>query len=170
MIKGKSFQEKSSAAELLVCFPKYRRELDPRILDEWLDHLSGWAEIDTLCQSTFEPEEILAKWPVWEKLLRRFSANNSISKRRASLVLLTKAVRKSSDVRLKKQAFDNIERLERERDILITKAVSWLLRSLVKHHRAELSTYLKKHKELLPPIAYRETTAKLETGRKYNKK
>jgi 3-methyladenine DNA glycosylase AlkD len=168
---GESFQEKSSVAELLTCFKKYRQSLDPFMLDKWLNNLSGWAEIDTLCQSTFEPEELLSKWQEWQKLLKAFVNSKNISKRRASLVLLTKAVRKSKDERLKNFAFKNIKKLQHEKDILITKAVSWLLRSLVKNHKEGVSSYLKENKELLPKIAYRETFSKLKTGKKYvNKK
>ncbi len=167
---GESFQEKSSVTELLTCFKKHRQNLDPFVLDIWLSNLSGWAEIDTLCQSTFEPEELLGKWQEWQKLLKAFVSSKNISKRRASLVLLTKAVRKSKDEQLRNLAFKNIKKLQHEKDILITKAVSWLLRSLIKNHKEEVSSYLKENKELMPKIAYRETFSKLKTGKKYIKK
>jgi len=88
------------------------------------------------------------------------------SRRRASLVLLTKSVRGSNDARLSKLAFKNIDLLKGEKDILITKAVSWLLRSLIKNHRVEVVDYINKNRQILPKIAIRETERKLKTGRK----
>jgi 3-methyladenine DNA glycosylase AlkD len=49
---------------------------------------------------------------------------------------------------------------------MITKAISWVLRSLVKHHRSEVENYLDTHEESLPRIAVREVRVKLDTGRK----
>ncbi|MBI2314815.1 DNA alkylation repair protein [Candidatus Daviesbacteria bacterium] len=31
-------------------------------------------------------------------------------------------------------AFENIDKLKAEKDVLITKAISWVLRSLIKNH------------------------------------
>jgi 3-methyladenine DNA glycosylase AlkD len=53
--------------------------------------------------------------------------------------------------------------------ILITKAVSWLLRNLVKHYRTEVEAYLRSNEGRLPAIAVRETFNKLKTGRKSGK-
>jgi hypothetical protein len=45
-----------------------------------------------------------------------------------------------------------------------TKAVSWLLRQLTRHHSAAVRKYLATHKDKLPAIAIRETTAKIKYG------
>jgi 3-methyladenine DNA glycosylase AlkD len=81
-------------------------------------------------------------------------------------VLLTGPVHYSDDRRLSNLAFSTIATLEHERDILITKAVSWLLRSLLTRHRTEVSHYLDDHAQTLPKLAIRETRTKLETGTK----
>jgi 3-methyladenine DNA glycosylase AlkD len=75
-------------------------------------------------------------------------------------------VRDSEDTSLANLAFVNIDKLKKEREILVTKAVSWLLRALVKHHRRKVETYLKENQNALPKIALRETRTKLLTGRK----
>jgi 3-methyladenine DNA glycosylase AlkD len=66
-------------------------------------------------------------------------------------------------------AFENIHHLKHEKEVLITKAISWVLRSMVKHHRKELEKFLKEETEL-PAIAIRETQKVLKTGRKNSKK
>jgi 3-methyladenine DNA glycosylase AlkD len=87
-------------------------------------------------------------------------------KRRASLVLLTRPLRESDDPRLARLAFAIIGRLKHEKDILVTKAVSWLLRALIKYHRREVEAYLEDNMDTLPKIAVRETRNKLQSGRK----
>jgi 3-methyladenine DNA glycosylase AlkD len=59
-----------------------------------------------------------------------------------------------------------VDRLKPEREVIITKAVSWVLRSMIKHYRASVEDYLTENADTLPSIAVRETRAKLVTGRK----
>jgi 3-methyladenine DNA glycosylase AlkD len=75
-------------------------------------------------------------------------------------------VRDSDDTRLADLAFTNIDKLKKDKEILVTKAISWLLRDLIKHNRQRVETYLKENENMLPRIAFRETRAKLLTGRK----
>ena len=81
-------------------------------------------------------------------------------------MLLTGPISHSSDSRLSEIAFKNIGRLKSEKDILVTKAISWLLRSLIRHHKKEVGVYIKQNAGGLPKIAIRETRRKLLTGRK----
>lgn len=166
LYKGESYEEKTIASELLEYLPKMRKQLDPRKLDEWLNFLQGWAEIDCLCSGTFTASEMDEHWNDWSSLIKQFPKNENITKRRASLVLLTGPVSASSDARFSKLAFKMIDTLKPERDILITKAISWLLRSLVKNYRTEVAEYLEVNKESLPKIAVKETNRKILTGRK----
>lgn len=168
--KGTTFNELAIAACILGAKTEFCRNLNPNLLDNWLNYTHGWAEVDSLCQSNFTHDILISNWPKWQKLLTKFNHDKNIHKRRASLVLLTKSLRQSADPRFSKLAFKNIENLKSEKEILITKAVSWLLRSLVSFHQDELITYLEKNKDSLPKIAYREALTKATTGRKYNKK
>lgn len=167
--QGKSHNEFSFVGILLEYMPKLRKTLKPRHLDGWLERAEGWAEVDSICQSSFTAEELLANWKQWKNWLVSLSKSSNVHKRRASLVLLTKPVRDSTDARLSDLAFANVERLKREKDILITKAISWLLRELIKNHRQEVETYLRDNQDSLPNIAVRETRNKLKSGRKSGK-
>lgn len=155
------------AGILVIHQPKFRATLDPEILDTWLNHVHGWCETDTLCQMAFTADEVINKWDTWQRLLTKFTLDPNVHKRRASLVLLTKPVRQSADPRLSDLAFLNIDRLKSDKDILITKAVSWLLRSLITNHKSEVANYLKQNTDSLPKIAVREVSSKLATGKKY---
>lgn len=166
LYKGKSFEEKSIASGLIASFPKYRAEMDLSLLDKWLGELTGWAEIDILCAMAFDAKDLLPRWQEWKKLLTKLSNDKYIGRRRASLIFLVRPVRQSDNDKFSKKAFGNVEKLKNEKGILITKAVSWVLRDMIKNHRKEVESYLKENKETLPKIAVRETTNKLKTGKK----
>ncbi len=163
---GTTYTEIALAAMILPLTPLIK-SFDPKHLDLWLNYTHGWAENDILCQSNFSSDILLSNWENWQKWLKKFNQDKNINKRRASLVLLTKPLRQSNDLRLLKIAFENIENLKLEKEILITKAVSWALRALIKFHKEEVLDYLEKNKDTLPKIAYREALSKSLTGKKY---
>lgn len=164
LTEGQSHEEKTLAAILLGRHAKARSQVRPEDIDRWLGRLNGWAEVDSLCQNVFKAPQMLDDWPGWRGLILRLSRDQNINKRRASLVLLNGPVRNSEDGRFSDLAFDVIDRLKGERDILITKAVSWLLRSMVERRREAVEAYLAAHEPSLPKIAVRETATKLATG------
>lgn len=166
LIHGKSATEKKMAGILLDLSTKEQRKFDPICFEKWIDQLIGWAEIDSVCTGSYPASEIPANWETWSRLLTKFSKSKNINKRRASLVLLCSPMRKAADKRLADMAFANGNRLKHEKEILITKAISWLLRSMIKHHRKEVAAYLKENDESLPKIAVRETQKVLDTGKK----
>jgi len=166
LYRGESLEERTMAGMLLGYLPNLRKQINPDKLDGWLGYLEGWAEIDSLSQSVFTASEVLASWNSWQKLLKKFAKSGSISKRRASLVLLTRPVRDSYEKCLADLAFTNIKTLTGEKNILITKAVSWLLRDLIKNHRQKVVNFLKESGGVLPAVAVREARNKLLTGKK----
>lgn len=166
LYQGKSHEEISLAGKLLEILPSLREQIRPQLLNVWLDNLEGWAEVDSLCQSNFSAKEILRRWPKWASFLKQLSRDPNPHKKRAPLVLMTKPVRDSADTRLADTAFSLIESLKANRNILITKAVSWLLRALIKNHRDQVETYLAENEGTLPKIAIRETRQKLLDGKK----
>ena len=147
-----------------------QRKFNPKLFNKWLDHLEGWAEVDSVCTGDFTVTEIPENWDVWKKMIQQFSKSDNINKRRASLVLLCSTLRNLNDNNIAKIALESVDRLKNEKDILITKAISWILRSMEKHHRPLLVEYLSENKEHLPKIAVRETFAKLNTGTKTKRK
>jgi 3-methyladenine DNA glycosylase AlkD len=164
---GSSFEELSSMGTMLELYPEYRHNLSTKIVDKLFDHTVGWAEVDVTC--VFNPDDLLAGWPSWQKLLTDFNVDKNVHKRRASLVLFTLPLRNSSDPRLYKLVLKNVDKLKSENNILITKAISWVLRSMIKNHPEIVKEYLEKNQDTLPKIAVREVSTKLLTGKKYNR-
>lgn len=164
--QGKYSTEKSFGGMLLQYTPKLRAKVNPQKLNQWLNNLEGWSQVDSLCQSVFSAQDLSLNWKEWKKTITRFSKDKNINKRRASLVLLTAPVRQSTEGKFSQLAFLTIERLKAEKEILITKAISWLLREMTKNHQDKVAAYLKHYELTLPRMAVRETKRKLETGKK----
>ncbi|HEV2363443.1 MAG TPA: DNA alkylation repair protein [Caulobacteraceae bacterium] len=166
LVDGVSHDERTLAALILGASPKVRALSGVGDLERWLDKVNGWAEVDSLTANVFKAEEMAAGWPSWRRLIERLAADPNPNKRRAALVLLTGPTRSSEDPRFAGLALEIIERLQGERSILITKAVSWLLRSMCGRHQALVTDYLGRAGPSLPAIAARETRTKLATGTK----
>ena len=165
LFTGRSHEERKLASFIIGYRKDIRQQVTMAKLDNWLDELTGWAEIDSLCQNNFLAPEILGRWAEWQKLLSALSSNQNINKRRASLVFLVGPTRKSNDHRLHEMAYANIEALKSETDKLITKAISWLLRSMTNSNKEKVADYLRKQAATLPNIAVRETTKQLAFGK-----
>jgi 3-methyladenine DNA glycosylase AlkD len=167
---GVSHEEKSLGAILIGQAPAARRAVTPAKIEAWLGALNGWAEVDSLCANLFKAEDMAADWPAWSGLIQRLRVSADVNRRRASLVLLTGPVRYSDDPRFAGLAFETIDGLKAERDALITKAVSWLLREMCGRHGAAVAAFLGAEAGTLPAIALRETRVKLATGTKSGKR
>jgi len=168
---GETYDEIIIAALIVGQAKELRQNLSPQNLHHWVVNTHGWAECDVLCQMAFDSDDFLNNWSVWEKALMQFAKDPNVQIRRASLVLLTKPFRQSADSKLVKVALHNLNLLKNEKDILITKAVSWVLRAMIKYHKETVTKYLQENLNSLPKIAIREVRSKLDTGKKYiNKK
>lgn len=166
LAEGESATEKMLVGILLDYAGKDLRAIHPKHFVTWLNHLEGWAEVDALCTNKSTAKQIPLDWKTWEPYLRKLSTAKRIEKRRASLALLVSAIRKTGDKELLEVGIENIEHLKHEKHVLITKAVSWLLRSAIKRHRADIEAYVQANKSTLPAIAVRETLKVLDTGKK----
>lgn len=164
LVKGASHEEKNLASLILGRYPKHLVALDAHWLDVWMSELTGWAEVDSFCDEI----DIWFRADVAKRvaLLKKWNKDKQIEKRRASLVVLCSSVRNDDSEALRDLSFAFIDALKSEKHVMITKAVSWLLRALIKFHKTEVAHYLKENASTLPRIAIREVTRKLETGKK----
>lgn len=163
---GKTSTEKYLGGYLLSNYPELRKTINPKQVEVWLSNLEGWAQIDSLCAGNFSSSDFGHGWKLWVKELEELNKSRNINKRRASLVLLIKPITDTKYKKFIKLAFKNIDNLKSEKDTLITKAISWVLRSMVKNHKKEVKAYLNENKDTLPAVAVRETIKKIKTGKK----
>lgn len=159
-----SYEEKIIATMILGNFKDTLVTIPAALFDTWLGLLTGWAEVDTFCD---EIDYWLRSDPDrGTPLLKKWNTDQYLEKRRASLVVLCNSVRHDPDRRWKTLALSFIETLTHEKHVMISKAISWILRAMIKYHKEDVAAYLKTHTETLPKIAIREVTKKLLTGRK----
>lgn len=166
LLSAKSIEEKTIAGRIVENYTDFKRDIHSQMLERWLNGLDGWVEIDSFCYGLLDEDLILSDWKKWSTFVTRLANEKNLNKHRASLVLLVKPVRTATDERVPELAFQLIDTLKGERAVLVTKAISWLLRELVKLNKKEVKKYLKKNKNKLPAIAVRETSKKIETGKK----
>ena len=165
-IKGESGTEKNMAGILLDNATADQRKFDPKLFDRWLEHLEGWAEVDSLCTGKYQRVEIVEQWSKWKPLLLKFSKSKNINKRRAAIVSFCSPISRVENKEIAETALQIVDKLKDEKAILITKAISWVLRSMERYNRKALEEYLKENIDSLPKIAVRETLVKLKTGKK----
>lgn len=166
LVSGKSSTEKCMVGVLLDAAQPHQRKFNPRVFVQWLDHLEGWAEVDSVCTGPHMVATVPEQWKEWEKVLEKLAKSSNINKQRASLVVLCSPLRRVENRAILRVAFKNIDQLKGKKEILITKAISWLLRSAAERHKSLVKNYLDLNSETLPKIAVRETLTKLRTGRK----
>ena len=63
-------------------------------------------------------------------------------------------------------AFEHLERLASEKEPMIYKAVSWLLRSYASTEKKRVQEFLREHEPELHSSVLREVRTKLQTGKK----
>lgn len=166
LFAGSWYEHRAMGGILLGRLSPLRQRLELVTLRRWLAGQAGWAEVDNTCQSSFTEAELLARWEEWAPFLTEINGAEPVSLRRASLVLLVSALRTTNDPRLVEQALANVTARSHEREGMITKAISWVLRSLALSQPEIVRDYLDTHAGRLPAVAVRETRIKLETGRK----
>jgi 3-methyladenine DNA glycosylase AlkD len=170
LVEGESSTEKLFAGILLDYAGNSQKDFNPKLFLKWLKHLEGWAEIDAVCTNKYTRTHLIQNWEEWQPILEKLRKKNNLNMKRASLVFLCTPVSHITDPRLADQALKTISALSPHKEILITKAISWLLRSMVRHYKKELQSYLKDNEDTLPSIAVRETLKKLATGTKTTRK
>jgi 3-methyladenine DNA glycosylase AlkD len=166
LFEGASYNEKLIGGFLVHYARGSHKEIGPQHFESWLDHLEGWAEIDTLCTGDFSKTEIAGNWNKWKPFLKKLARSKDIGKRRASLAIFCSVFSRVTDADVADTALGNIDLVKHEKEILITKAISWVLRSMIRHHRKTVAEYLEENANTLPAIAVRETRMKLSTGKK----
>lgn len=163
---GESYEERCAGGMLLAKFPEYRRRVPFQILDDWLEQLVGWAEVDATCHAVFTLADLLEQWGAWVGFLSVLNKNGNINKRRASLVFLIRPIRENNDERLITLALVLITNLLSETDALITNAISWLLQEGVTQHHSEIEAYINDFANELPQATLFDVRQRLQTGKK----
>ena len=157
------------AYELVHHHPHSLHHLNAWQLEQLGRGIASWSAVDTFA--------IYLSGPVWRErrvpnaLIHGWARSADRWWRRAALVstvpLNSKAQGGSGDAYRTLQV---CRLLERDRDPMVAKALSWALRELAKREPRAVREYLSSRRDVLPALVLREVNNKLRTGLKNPKK
>jgi len=85
LVKGESSTEKCFTGILMGYATKEQRNVDPKLFDQWLNHMVGWAEVDSLCTGKHLAADIPIHWSPWKKVIIALCKSKNINKRELRL-------------------------------------------------------------------------------------
>ncbi|RPJ83449.1 MAG: DNA alkylation repair protein [Acidobacteria bacterium] len=164
---GPSQEERGLALLLLESNSRRIPELQWDHFNRWRLMSDNWGITDGLGCIAFGPW-IKADMPSRLERLMFLIHEADIWSRRLALVATVPLNRDEASA-IPDLTLQLVDKVKHERDPMITKAVSWVLRELTKTHKPRVIDYLEKNRRLLAPLAVRETENKLRTGLKSGK-
>jgi 3-methyladenine DNA glycosylase AlkD len=152
LIADRYLEVKSIGIEVLAC---YRREFTPvllRLWKRWLanNHSANWATTDSICGLLIGP--LLVAHPRLVKEMPSWSRHRNMWVRRASAVSLIPSVRRGVAL---DTAYEIAQRLHRDQEDLLQKAVGWMLREAGKADAGRLEHYLRANGSFIPRTTVR---------------
>jgi 3-methyladenine DNA glycosylase AlkD len=145
-----------------------RSRFGPRRVDRWVRSIDNWELTDWLGGVLLGPwvgDDPDARLGVLERLVRR---HNPWARRLALVGCVVLARRPDASARWE-QVSGMVLQLKDDREASIPKAISWVLRSHLRHTPEQVRSFVDEHAAELPAIAVRETRKKLTTGTKTGK-
>ena len=126
--------------------------------EKWVKHtIHGWGECDQFCYRLTNP--LLKKYPqIYDEYLLNWSDSDDFNMKRIALVTICGS---SGTVAIDiEKVFYITDKMKFDEDILIQKAVGWVLKCCYKEYPNELVSYLKQNVDHLTRTTYRYTVRK----------
>ncbi len=165
---GGSREERVLAMVLFQCYQRHIPALDWAHFDRWRRGLDNWEVTDQMGVRVLGPW-VLADPEARVGYLWDLIADQDVWSRRLALVATVWLNRGYDGATFPDLTLGLVDRVKEERDPMITKAVSWALREMVKQHQDRVAAYLEANQDLLAPHVVREVDTKLCTGLKSGK-
>jgi 3-methyladenine DNA glycosylase AlkD len=161
---GGSREERVLATHLLEHYEHWIPRLTKAHFERWRRDLDGWEITDGLGW-------VLALWLVGDLDARSgylwdLMAHQDVWSRRLALVPTARINRGKQGITIPDLTLRLVDQVKKERHAMITKAVSWVLREMIKTHRDEVAAYLEENRDVLARHVVREVDNKLRTGLK----
>lgn len=157
------------AYELIHHHPAALASLDAKLLARLGQGIASWGAVD--CFAVYLSGPAWRERLVKDSLIHGWARSRDRWLRRAALVstvpLNSKSRGGAGDVR---RTFGVCRLLERDRDPMVVKALSWALRELAKRDAGAVRKYVASRKDVLPALVLREVKNKLDTGVKNPKR
>jgi len=160
---AESRDERALGLEILRMHPDIVRDLEPARFDRWRLDIDNWGICDFLGGGILgpwveaEPEDRL-------KYLEKLVGDPHLFSRRLGLV--ASVYLNTGGTGYGEWTLSQVDRLIDEREPMITKAISWALRQMIRHHAPVVEAYVNSRSDRLAALPRREVRNKLRTGRK----
>jgi 3-methyladenine DNA glycosylase AlkD len=169
LVKAGRLEHRVIAYELLHHHPTALEHVNARLLKRLGQGLASWGAVD--CYASYISGPVWRERRVPGSLIRSWARSRDRWWRRAALVstvpLNIKARGGKGDAH---RTLQICRMLDRDRDPMVAKALSWALRALATQDRAAVRKYLASRENVLPALVLREVRNKLTTGVKNPRK
>ena len=161
------FEMRSLALELLIANKKVLKKFDWSVAESWLSDVDNWAHCDFLSCNIFG---FLVLWDQTHLMrLRVWGRDSNKWFQRAGIVSTLQLIRKKEIEA--EEVLAMIDQVIDNKDPMVQKAISWVLRELVRTGHGQLvGKYLKRNPPRLVGYVVREVENKLQTGLKSGRK
>jgi 3-methyladenine DNA glycosylase AlkD len=137
-------------------------EQDFKRLEKWVkNHISNWAECDTLCNHAVG--SFISEYPEYIKELKKWARSDSRWVKRASCVSLILPARRGEFLA---DVFELSDILRDDPDDMVQKGYGWLLKEASRKHTKEVFKYVLKYKDTMPRTALRYAIEKMPANLK----
>ncbi|MEZ4768184.1 MAG: DNA alkylation repair protein [Caldilineales bacterium] len=164
---GASYEERAMAIELLGRNKRVIPGLSWDHFDRWRHQVDNWGLDDALATTVFGPW-LAADLPGRLAHLRALVVDPVVWSRRLGLVA-TVPLNRDRSTGQPDLTLALVDQLKGERQPMITKAISWALRTMITFYPDQVAAYLDANADTLPSHAIREVRNKLQTGLKSGK-
>jgi 3-methyladenine DNA glycosylase AlkD len=164
---GQSREERKLVIYLLLDYERRIPDLPQSLFERWRRDIDSWEMADGVGW-------ILGLWLVGDPGTRldylwHLIADEDVWSRRVALVATIPINRNNPGFTIPDLTLELVERIKQERHPMMTKAISWVLREMIKNHRDRVIAYLDANREVLARHVVREVDNKLQTGLKSGK-
>jgi 3-methyladenine DNA glycosylase AlkD len=163
--KDKSREERTIAIELLNFYKEYIPDISKDLINEWIISLDNWEETDGFALY------LVGRWMLdsfndRQSYLWELIEDENEWLRRVAVVATIEFNDWKKDNANPELTFKLIDVVKEDKHPMITKAVSWAIRTLIKEHKSEVATYMEKNNSVLAKHIVREVNNKLTSGLK----
>ena len=150
--------------EFIAKNKNFRRTLKICNIQQLMMGLDNWASVDSFATYVTGPTWIDGQ--ICVDNIREWSSSGDVWIRRLAIVSAVILVRKSSEAWKRDITFELCLKHLHEREMIIHKAISWALRTMVPIWSEEVLGFVDSHKRLFKPFVEREVVNKVKTGKK----
>jgi len=163
--KDASREERIIAIEFLNFYKEHIPLISKDLINKWIKSLDNWEETDGFAMYLVG-RWILSDFNNFQGYLWELIEDEDVWTRRVAIVATVEFNDWKRGKAYPELTFKLIDVVKEDKHPMITKAVSWALRIMIKEYKKEVADYMKKNDSILAKHIVREVNNKLTSGLK----